>query len=157
MAPDIAVRSLRRGLPVDLELDPHRWAFAAEIVSRIALVDGQVARELLQANVAAMKIGLEAKNHSDPWEGLRHFIPVCDRVAPGFVDEVIRDLPRGAVTGWARGLRRPERYHGNRRPDIEPLVARAGRVGGSAASEAADLQRRFPSLVSSSRQGLDAR
>lgn len=75
MAPDIAVRSLRRGLPLDLELDHHRWAFAAEIVSRIALVDGQAARELLQANVAAMMIGLEAKNHSDPWEGLRHLSP----------------------------------------------------------------------------------
>lgn len=148
MAPDIAVRSLRRGLPLDLELDHHRWAFAAEIVSRIALVHEQVARELLQANAAPMKIGLEAKNHSDPWEGLRHFIPVCDSVAPGLVDDVIRALPAGAVTGWARGLRRPERYHGNRRPDIEPLVARAGRVGGSAASEAGDLQRRFPSLRS---------
>lgn len=150
MAPDIAVLSLRRALPLDLELDHHHWALAAQVVSRLASVDEQAAREVLQANAAAMGLGLEAKNHSDPWEGLRQFVPVCDRVAPGLMDHVIGALPEGSVAGWDRGLRRPVKYHGNRRPDVEPLVERASRAGGDAAREAAHLHRRFPSLRPSS-------
>lgn len=150
LAPDVAVCSLRRGVPLDLELDHHQWGFAAQVVDCLAEADGQVACELLRANAAAMTIGLEAKNHSDPWEGLREFVPVCDRVAPGLLDEVIGALPENAVAGWDRALRRPAKYHGSRRADIAPLIARARRRGGHVEEEAAELMRRFPTVRTAS-------
>lgn len=150
IAPMVAVTSLKRGLPLDLELDHHHWSFSAEVASRLATVDERVAREVIEANAAGIAVGLAATNHSDPWEGLRDFVAVCDRVAPGLLDRIIGDLPTGAVIGWERALRRPKRYHASRREDIAPLIPRASRSGGHLAREVADLERRFPSLRSSS-------
>lgn len=146
IAPSVAVTSLRRGLPLDLELDHHHWAFAAEVISRLAGADEEVAREVLDANKAKLALGLTATNHSDPWEGLRDFIPVCDRVAPGLMDSVIRELPEGAVDGWARALRRPARYYASRRDDITPLIPRTLSLGDQVGHEAHALVRRFPTL-----------
>ena len=142
IAPDIAVRALERGAPLDLGLNHHHWGFAAEVMRKLADSDASVAAEVLQANSISLAVGLEARNYHSAWEGLRKFVPVCDRVAPGLLDQVIASLPETAVSGWDRALRRPARRHA----DIAPLVLRAARLGGHAGREAAILMRRFPSL-----------
>jgi hypothetical protein len=146
IAPDVALRALRRGLPLDLELVHQYWETAAEVLSRLRAQDPTVAKEVAEANASAMAIGFAAANTGDPWEGLRHWIAACDLAAPGLIDKVIGSLPEGAVLGWHRGLARPRKYGHSRRKDIEPLVHRAAKLGGHVASEAAELLRRFPSL-----------
>jgi hypothetical protein len=148
IAPDVALRALRRGLPLDLELNGQHWKTAAEVLDRLRGHDQTIAAEVAEANAEAMAIGLAAKNWSNPWDGLRHWITACDLAAPHLVDEVIGHLPEGAVLGWQRGLRRPRKYEQSRRRDIAPLVKRAARMNGHVQTEAAQLLRRFPSLAS---------
>lgn len=146
MAPDIAIRALQRGLPLDLRLDHHHWQWAAIVLSRLHDEDPAIATEVAHANRETMVIGLTATNTHDPWGGLRHWTAACDRVAPGLLDEVIAELPEGAVTGWARALRRPRRRQRSRRTDIAPLVHRATQAGGHVRAEATVLLARYPSL-----------
>ena len=146
IAPDVAIRALRRGLPLDLSLNEQRWKTAAEVLNRLRAHDATVAKEVAEANAEAMTMGLAAANWSDPWEGLRHWIVACDLAAPDLLDKVIGRLPEGAVSSWRRGLRRPPKYGQSRRKDIEPLVHRAARLDGHVAAEAAQLLRRFPRL-----------
>ncbi|RDH76551.1 hypothetical protein DVS77_21210 [Mycolicibacterium moriokaense] len=146
IAPEVAMRALRRGLPLDLELAQQHWDTAAEVLSRLHARDPLVAREVAEANAQAMAVGFAAANWADPWKGLRSWISACDLAAPALIDDVIGSLPVGAVLGWRRGLSRPKKYGHSRRKDIEPLVHRAAKLGGHVASEAAQLLRRFPSL-----------
>lgn len=53
-------------------------------------------------------------------DALSALTKACDEAAPGLLDEVIADLPIGAVAGWARALRRPGKYSKSRKPDIAP-------------------------------------
>lgn len=145
VAPDIAVRALRRGLPLDLGIAQHHWAWAANVVDRLEEHDPQVAREVAESNRAAIRKALH-DNTSDPFEGLSTWLSVCDSAAPGLVDSIIRDLPEGAVASWARALRRPKKYGRSRRKEIAPLVRRAAQLGGHPQEEAKALLRRFPSL-----------
>jgi hypothetical protein len=150
MAPDVASRALRRGLPLDLALADQRWAVAAEVLGRLRDYDPVLAFEVAQANAEAMAVGLAAANWADPWDGLREWVDVCDLAAPKLLDKVIGGLPEGAVSSWRRGLRRPPKYGRSRRKDIAPLVYRAARLNGHVAAEAAELLRRFPSLAAKS-------
>lgn len=147
MAPDLATRALRRGLPLELDLDHDRWEFAAAVLARLHAYDPVTAAQVARANRELMAIGFAATNVSDPWEGLRHWTEACDQTAPGLIDEVIADLPVGAVAGWARALRRPGKHRQSRRADIAPLVQRAFLSEGHVKSEAAALLRKFPSLA----------
>ncbi|MHA7295226.1 hypothetical protein [Arthrobacter sp. HLT1-21] len=147
MAPDIATRALQRGLPLDFGLDHDQWELAAAILERLHAHDPVTAAEVAYSNQESMSIGLAAENFHSAWEGLRHWTAACDRAAPGLLDEVIAELPIGAVAGWARALRRPKKYTKSRRPDIAPLVHRAALVDGHAKLEAMDLLRRFPSIA----------
>lgn len=147
MAPDVATRALHRGIPLDLGLDHERWELAAEVLNRLYTHDPEIASEVAHANQESMSIGLAAINHHNPWDGLRHWTEACDRAAPGLLDEVIKELPEGAVAGWARALRRPPKRSRSRRADIAPLVHRATRLEGHVQSEAANLLTRFPSLT----------
>ena len=146
LAPDVSLRALRRGLPLDLGLDNQHWELAAAILNGLFVHDATIAEEVARSNADTMAIGLAAANHANPWDGLRNWITACDDAAPGLLDAVIADLPEGAVSGWDRGLRRPERYGRSHRKDIVPLVHRAARLGGHVATEAAELLRRFPSV-----------
>jgi hypothetical protein len=146
IAPDVAIRALRRGLPLDLELGAQDWKTAAEVLDRLWGHEQAIATEVAQANGEAMQIGLAAKNHGNPWEGLQYWINTCDVVAPHLVDEMISRLPEGAVLSWHRGLRRPKKYEQSRRKDIAPLVRRAAQLNGHIGDEAAQLLRRFPGL-----------
>jgi hypothetical protein len=147
MAPDVAARALRRGLPLDLKLTHQQWAIAADVLNRLHNFEPSLASEVARANAAAMAVGLAASHWSDPWQGLREWIPVCDLAAPGLLEEVIASLPTGVVSSWHRGLRRPRKYGRSRRKDIAPLVHRAAELSGHVAAEAAELLRRFPSLA----------
>lgn len=147
VAPDVAIRALRRGLPLDLELSSQNWKTAAEVLERLWASEKAIAREVAQANSDAMCIGFAAKNHGNPWEGLRYWIATCDVVAPYLVDEVIARLPEGAVLGWQRGLRRPKKNERSLRKDVSPLVQRAAQMGGHVGNEARQLLERFPSLA----------
>ncbi|WP_409429458.1 hypothetical protein [Mycobacterium sp. SMC-11] len=149
IAPDVALRAVRRGLPLDLELSGQQhWKTAAEVLDRIREHDGAIAGEVAAANAEAMAIGLAAENASDPWADLRYWIKACDLVAPHLIDEVIEQLPKGAVLSWQRGLKRPGVYQQSRRRDIAPLVQRATRLSGYVEAEAKQLVRRYPSLAS---------
>jgi len=147
IAPDIASRALRRGLPLDLGLDQQHWDAAAEVLNSLHKHDPTIAAEVAASNAERMAIGLAATNFHNPWEGLRHWTAVCDEVVPGLLDKVIARLPEGAVSGWDRGLRRPEKHHTSRRRDIAPLVRRAVRLGGHVQLEATALLRRFPAAA----------
>lgn len=146
-APDITVRALKRGLTLDLGLDHHHWGFAAYVVARIFEHDQAVAYELIEANQLLMQEGLIAQNHSDPWEGLRQWVLVCDRAAPGFLDRMISSLPVDAVANWDRALKRPRKYGKSRRADIAPLVLRAAALTGHVRDEALQLLKRYPSVA----------
>lgn len=147
MAPDIAIRALQRGLPLDLGLDHHHWHWAGTVLSRLHDEDPATAAEVAHANRETMAIGLTATNAHDPWDGLRHWTAACDRTAPGLLDEVIARLPQEAVAGWARALRRPSRHRRSRRADIAPLVYRAAQADGHVLAEATALLARYPSLT----------
>jgi hypothetical protein len=147
MAPDIAIRALQRGLPLDLGLDHHHWQWASTVLLRLHDEDPAIAAEVAHANRENMAIGLAATNTHDPWDGLRHWIAACDRTAPGLLDEVIAGLPQEAVAGWARALRRPRRHQRSRRADIAPLVHRAAQADGHVLAEATALLARYPSLT----------
>jgi hypothetical protein len=147
MAPDLAIRALQRGLPLDLGLDHHDWQWAGTVLSRLHEEDPATAAEVAHANRETMAIGLTATNAHDPWDGLRHWTAACDRTAPGLLDEVIAGLPQKAVAGWARALRRASRRQRSRRADIAPLVLRAAQADGHVLAEASALLRRYPSLT----------
>lgn len=148
IAPDLAARALRRGLPLDLGLDHQQWLFAAAVLARLTEYDHQIGVEVARANAESMAIGLAAKNVHDPWENLRNWTAACDRAAPGLLDEVIAGLPEGAVASWDRALRRPPKGLASRRKDIAPLVQRAARLNGHIQTEALDVIRRFPTASS---------
>lgn len=149
MAPDLAVVALRRGLPLDLELDHQSWGEAAAVLDRLYSYDSVAAGEVACSNKESLSYGLIATSWSDPWEDLGRWTESCDRAAPGLLDEVISELPVGAVAGWDRALRRPSKYRRSRRADIVPLVLRARQCGGHVGTEAADLIRRYPSVTTS--------
>lgn len=146
MAPDIAARALRRGLPLDLGLDHHHWGWAAAVVARLAEHDASLALEVIEANRAGMIEGL-TNNTSDPFDNLSAWVEVCDYLDPALIDTLIAELPEGAVSKWDRAIRRPQRYGHSRRDQIAPLVFRAARAGGYIQSEAEGLLRRFPALA----------
>lgn len=146
MAPDVAARSLRRGLPLDLGLDHHHWGWAAAVVARLTEHDADLALEVVEANRAGMNEGL-TNNTSSPFDNLRAWVEVCDHLDPALIDTLIAELPEGAVSKWDRAIGRPPRYGHWRRDQIAPLVFRAARAGGHVQSEAEDLLRRFPSLA----------
>jgi hypothetical protein len=130
-----------------LSLDHEHWGLAAFVVERIRDSESDVAAELIHANREHMRTGLIASNHSDPWEGLAHWVTVCDRVAPGFLDTMIASLPPGAVAGWGRALKRPERYRQSRRADIARLVLRAATMTVHVKDEATQLLSKYPSVA----------
>ncbi|MFE9976839.1 hypothetical protein ACFYRD_40675 [Streptomyces hirsutus] len=140
MAPELTIRLLRRGLPLDLGLHSHDWKFAAILVDSIAVHDPKTACELAVANRPGFIAGLSSKA-TDPFDNLSAWVHTCDEHAPGLVDEVIRQLSAGAVAAWAPELRKRNRKH-----EIAPLVQRATAFRGPAADEAYELIRRFPSL-----------
>ncbi len=148
MCPDLAFRAMKRGVPLDLGLQHHHWAFAAEIVAGLAKADAALTRELLDSNLATMVEGL-ASNFSDPFEGLAKWVATVDVVYPSFIDRVLHALPEGAVTRWSGAIKRPKKYGHSRRREIAPLVFRARQVDGHVGREAAGLLSRFPSLAAS--------
>lgn len=130
IAPDVAARALRRGLPLDLELDHHHWGWAAAVVARLAEHDADLAREVVESNSAGMIEGF-TNNMTTPFDNLSMWVEVCDQLAPELVDSLIAELPEGAITKWDRAIRRPQRYGRWRRDQIAPLVARASRMSGT--------------------------
>ncbi|GAA4194550.1 hypothetical protein GCM10022288_30180 [Gryllotalpicola kribbensis] len=146
MAPDVAARALRRGLPLDLGLDHHRWGWAAAVVARLAEHDAGLALEVVEANRAGVVEGL-TNNTSDPFDNLNAWVEVCDHLDSTLIDTLIAELPEGAVSKWERAIKRPQRYGHSRRDQIAPLVFRAARTSGHVKSEAEGLLQRFPALA----------
>lgn len=140
MAPEMTIRLLRRGLPIDLGLHLQDWALAASLVNHLAKYDPVVSAELIRANRVGFILGLSS-NYTDPFEGLSSWVHACDAHAPRLVDDVVAHLPVGAVSSWARALRMSSRKN-----EIKPLVHRALDAGGLVAEEARELVVRFPSL-----------
>jgi hypothetical protein len=145
MAPRVAIRALRRGLPLDLGLAHHHWDWAAVVLMQLYEHDPHIAMEVAEANRVGMSKALR-DNTSDPFEGLREWVSACDKAVPELVDSVIRGLPEGAVSSWARALRRPKKHGHSRRQEIAPLVHRATHLSGHAQKEAQALLKQFPSL-----------
>ena len=58
MAPDVAARALRRGLPLDLKLTHQQWAIAADVLNRLHNFEPSLAFEVARANADAMAVGL---------------------------------------------------------------------------------------------------
>jgi hypothetical protein len=146
ISPDVAARALRRGLPLDLQLDHHHWGWAADVVMRLIEHNADLALEVVEANRVGMIEGL-ANNTASPFDKLSSWVEVCDQLDPSLVDTLIAELPEGAVSKWDRAIRRPHRYRHWRRDQIAPLVFRAASVGGHVQSEAEGLLRRFPALA----------
>ncbi|MWV51308.1 hypothetical protein GRS96_18720 [Rathayibacter sp. VKM Ac-2803] len=146
MSPELAFGAMRRGVPLDLGLQHHRWAFAAAVASRMAEVDRDLTAELLESNLMTMVEGL-AGNFSDPFEGLSKWIAVADVVDSTYVDRVLSALPEGAVSRWSRAIRRPKRHGHARRREIIPLVSRARDMRGHVGRESEELLRQFPALA----------
>lgn len=145
IAPDIAARALRRGLPLNLQLDHHHWGWAAAVVARLAEHDADLALEVVQANRAGMVEGL-TNNMSTPFDSLSKWVEVCDRLDLEIIDTLIAGLPEVAISKWDRAIKRPQRYGRWRREQIAPLVIRATRMTGHVQAEAKELVRRFPAL-----------
>lgn len=156
MAPDVACRALLRGLPLDLELDHDRWGWAASVLARLHQHNPQVAREVAHANREGIKAGLIISKKSDPLEGLNKWVSECDRIAPGLIDSVISDLPKGAVTAWGGVITRSVKHRRTRRKEIAPLVHRAARASGHVQMEAKALLVRFPALAHEGPTGTTA-
>jgi hypothetical protein len=146
MSPELAFRAMRRGVPFDLGLQHHEWAFATEIVVGMVEADVKLTRELLDSNMAAMVEGL-ASNSSDPFEGLAKWVAAVDSFYPSYIERVLRALPKGAVLRWSTALKRPKKYGHTRRREIAPLVFRACHVDGHVGQEAAMLLNRYSSLT----------
>ncbi|MGO2777897.1 P-loop NTPase [Glutamicibacter arilaitensis] len=145
IAPDVAARALRRGLPLNLELDHHHWGWAAALIGRLAEFDADLAREVVESNCAGMIEGL-TNNMTTPFSNLGMWIATCDKLAPELIDTLIAELPEGAITKWDRAIRRPQGYGRWHRDQIAPLVVRATKMTGYVQSEAMALIRRFPAL-----------
>ena len=146
IAPDVATRALRRGLPLDLGLDHHQWGLAAGVVSRLAEHNSDVALEVAIANEGGMVEGL-ISNSSTPFENLSSWIEICDRLDPNLIDSLLAELPEGAVSKWDQAIRRPSRGLQWQRDQIAPLVFRAAKACGHVRSEAEALLRQFPALA----------
>lgn len=146
MAPDVAARALRRGLPLDLKLDHHHWGWAAAVVARLAEHDSDLALEVVEANRAGLRDGL-TNNTSSPFDNLSAWVEVCDHLDPTLIDTLIAELPEGSVAKWERAIKRPQRYGHSRRDQIAPLVLRAARAGGHVQAEAEGLLHRFPAFA----------
>lgn len=139
--PRLVLRLLRRGLPLDLSLEPQRYGHAAEVLLLIGQEDAQIAAEVIEANSDAFSAGLAAK-HSPPFENLGSWVAACDRYALGHVERVLADLDTGVVTAWADALRVAKSKR-----QIAPLVIRAAALNECPARrEAAALIKRFTSL-----------
>jgi hypothetical protein len=140
--PQLAIRLLRRGLPLDLGLERHHYGSAAEELELIGQHGAEIAREVAEANAEAFLAGL-ASRHNPPFEDLSEWIAACDRWAPSLIDTALVNLDEGVVAGWADALRRP----GSRR-EIAPLVVRAAATDTDRAPgrEGGQLMRRFTSL-----------
>ena len=137
---------LRRGIPLDLQLDHHYWGWAAAVAARLIEHDAGLALEVVQANKAGMIAGF-TNDTTSPFDNLSKWVEICDHLDPLLVDALIVQLPEGAVSKWSRVIRRPQRYGHWHRDQIAPLVLRASRAGGHAQSEAEELLRRFPALA----------
>lgn len=155
VAPDIAARALRRGLPLDLQLDHHRWGWAATVVARLAEHDSTLALEVVESNRAGMIDGL-TNNTADPFDSLSTWVEVCDRLDSALMDTLIAELHQGAVSKWDRAIKRPARHGRWRRKQIAPLVIRAKSAAGHVRSEAVELIRRFPALKAYETQKAEA-
>ncbi|MBD7958612.1 hypothetical protein H9651_13275 [Microbacterium sp. Sa4CUA7] len=146
MSPELTLRAMLRGVPFDLGLQHQRWDFAAAVILRLADVNCELTAELMESNLTAMVEGLSG-NFSDPFEGLAAWVAAADSVDPTYIDRVIGALPEGAVSAWSSAIRRPMKYGHARRREIAPLVFRALDLPGTAAQEARELLRKFPSLA----------
>ncbi|WP_188836032.1 P-loop NTPase [Flexivirga endophytica] len=139
--PELSVRLLREGLPLNLRLEGQDYDVAAEMLSLVGDVDPEVAREVAEANMLPFAAGL-ANNHQQTFEDLRLWVAECDRWAPTLLDASLATLPPGVVAGWAGALKDPKAKR-----DIGPLIVRAARCEGTAAAaEAVVLIQRFTSL-----------
>ena len=142
IAPDSAVATLRRGVPLDLGLTTENWELAASAVESIAGVDPDVARRVIEANKDAHVVGLNLRVAGSSF-GLGKWVTVCDRVAPGAIDEALDRLEAAAIQSWRKRLRKSSRD----RDATAALARRAAGRSSSVADAAQRLLRRFPSLA----------
>lgn len=140
--PELAITLLQRSLPLDLGLGHQNYEAAAAVLTRLGEIAEMVAAELVRANAEGFRAGLVA-NHQPPFTDLGTWIAAADRYAPGFVEEELSGLPAGVVAGWQKALK-----NAMGKKQISPLIMRAGQQKGTvAATEAAELMKRFPSVA----------
>ena len=113
--PELAIRLLKRGLPLDLGLEHQHYDEAATLLTIISKLDADTAREVADANADAFVAGLAA-NHSQPFKSLTTWVKACDTTAPHLIDTVLASLDEGVVLGWSNALRDSEskRHDGQR-------------------------------------------
>lgn len=140
IAPDMAIRLLKTGLPLDLKLQHKDWDSATPALHLIADRAPSIAAELAMSNSEGLKAGLRAHPGSS-FEGLTAWVGECDAIDPRIVDDVLAELPEGVVTSWIPMLRTPQQKR-----ETAPLVLRTAQLSGTASQEALLLLRRFPSL-----------
>lgn len=150
-APDMAIRLLKTGLPLDLKLQHQDWDSAAPALHLIADRAPGIAAELAISNSEGFKAGLRAHPGSS-FTGLTAWVAECDAVDPRIVDDVLTELPEGVVNSWVPMLRTPQQKR-----ETAPLVLRAAQLSGTASQEALLLLRRFPSLRRNFRSRLTSK
>ena len=139
--PELSVRLIERGLPLDLGLYDQRYDAAADLIALVGVQNREVAREVIVANDEAFCEGL-ARNFQPPFTDLSKWVTTVDHWARGFLDEALARLPERTIAGWTEALRTPKS-----KKEIGPLIVRAAATGDTpAAAEAAAIMRRFPSL-----------
>lgn len=139
--PELSVRLIERGLPLDLGLYDQRYDSAADLIALVGAQNPQVAREVIVANDEAFCEGI-ARNFQPPFTDLSKWVTIVDHWAPGHLDETLARLPEGTIAGWTEALRTSKS-----KKEIGPLIVRAAATGDTqAAAEAAAIMKRFPSL-----------
>jgi hypothetical protein len=137
--PELSVRLVERGLPMDLGLYDQRYDAAAEMIELVSAQNPHVAREVILANSEAFCEGL-ARNFQPPFADLSKWVTALDYLAPGHLDEILAQLPEETIAGWTAALRKQQS-----KKEIGPLVARAAATGHA---QAVKVIKRFPSLAS---------
>lgn len=139
--PQLSVRLIEAGLPLDLGLYEQRYDSAAELLCLLGVENLNTARDVAEANTDAFREGV-ARNFQPAFTDLSKWVAAADQWAPGLLDEALAGLPEGVVAKWAESLRKPKSKR-----ELGPLVVRAAATSDTpAAAEAAELMKRFTSL-----------
>jgi hypothetical protein len=146
VAPDVAVRIVKRGGSVNLRGHNGDWNSQARALVRLAEVDKELARKVAAGNepnfVSAVET-IHSMNSSD--DDITGYIRVLRHIDRRLLSSALKNTDATkASESWRQRLR--DRKAKSRR-QIAHLVIEASLCGGRMAEVAADLRRRLPERV----------